>query len=66
MSEPFIPDASDRILAAMGAEGAPWPENVADYLDGMEVGQAFTVPDVLFAKIDDETRETLENRFSGS
>ena len=66
LSEPFIPDASDRILAAMGAEGAPWPENVADYLDGMEVGQAFTVPDVLFAKIDDETRETLESRFSGS
>lgn len=66
LAEPFIPDASARILAAMGAENAPWPADVAAYLDGMAAGAAFTVPDVLFAKIDDVTREGLEARFAGA
>lgn len=66
LSEPFIPDASATLLEAMGAEGASWPGDVASYLDGMEAGQAFSVPEVLFAKISDDDRVALEERFAGT
>jgi len=66
LSEPVIPDAAQTMRAALGAEGAEWPNDVATYLDGLTPGSAFTVPDVMFAKIDDAAREALEARFSGA
>ncbi len=66
LSEPFIPDASATLLEAMNADGADWPQDLAEYLGALEPGHAFTVPDVLFAKITDEDREALEARFSGN
>ena len=65
LSEPFIPDASATMLEAMGAEGASWPDSVGDALATLEPGHAFTVPDVLFAKISDEDREGWQERFAG-
>ena len=65
LSAPFIPDASATMLDAMGAEGAGWPDDVAGFLAGLPAGRAFTVPDVLFAKITDEQREDWQARFAG-
>jgi len=65
LSEPFIPDASATLLEAMGAVGADWPGDIGAYLEGLEAGHGFGVPEVLFAKISDEDREGLEARFSG-
>ncbi len=65
LSEPFIPDASKTMLAAMGAGDAGWPDTIGDALASLEPGHAFTVPDVLFAKISDEDRESWQEKFSG-
>ena len=65
LSAPFIPDASATMLAAMNAEGAGWPDDVAGFLAGIPAGHGFTVPDVLFAKITDEQREYWQSRFAG-
>ncbi|MFV1875541.1 methionine--tRNA ligase [Nioella sp.] len=66
LSEPFIPDASATMLAAMNADGAGWPNSVGDALAVLEAGHEFTVPDVLFAKISDEDREGWQERFAGT
>ena len=65
LSSPFIPDASETMLNAMNAAGAGWPDDVAGFLAGLPAGHAFTVPDVLFAKITDEQREDWQTRFAG-
>ncbi|SFT77220.1 methionine--tRNA ligase [Sedimentitalea nanhaiensis] len=66
LSAPFIPDTSSRMLQAMNTTDASWPDDVAAALSTLPAGQAFSVPDVLFAKITDEQREEWENRFSGT
>ncbi|MGI3187154.1 methionine--tRNA ligase [Nioella aestuarii] len=66
LSQPFIPDASATMLEAMGATGAGWPDSVGDALATLEAGHAFTVPDVLFAKISDEDREGWQEKFAGT
>jgi methionyl-tRNA synthetase len=66
LSRPFVPDASDTILRALGAEDAAWPEAAAAGLDSLRPGHAFATPDVLFAKIDDDRRAAWEARFAGA
>ena len=65
LSAPFIPDASDRLFEALGSEDRDWPEDVAAALAALPAGHAFTVPEVLFAKITDEQREEWQARFAG-
>jgi methionyl-tRNA synthetase len=65
LSRPFVPDASDTMLASLGIEEAAWPEDVAAALSALPAGQSFTVPENLFAKITDEAREEMEARFAG-
>jgi len=65
LSAPFIPDASDRLFAALGTEDRSWPEDVATALAALPAGHGFTVPEVLFAKITDEQREEWQERFAG-
>jgi methionyl-tRNA synthetase len=66
-ARPFIPDASDAMLAAlgMGQRDAAWPTSARDALTALRAGHPFSVPDNLFAKMDDATRMTLEARFGG-
>ncbi|WP_333834433.1 methionine--tRNA ligase, partial [Rubrimonas sp.] len=68
VSRPFIPDAADAMLRALGldpqSEGA-WPASAAQALDALPAGHGFTVPDNLFAKIEDDARAALEARFAG-
>ncbi len=65
LSAPFIPDTSARMLSAMNTLDTNWPDDVAAALGALPPGHAFTVPDVLFAKITDEQREEWQEKFSG-
>ena len=65
LSEPFIPDAAARMLRALHAEGAAWPDDVAAALGALRPGDPITVPELLFAKITDAQRETWQARFAG-
>ena len=65
LSAPFIPDAAQRMLVALNCRDAGWPDDVASALRTLPPGHAFTVPDVLFAKITDDQREDWQARFSG-
>ncbi len=65
-AQPFIPDAAAAMLRALGLEdGGAWPTDMAAELRALPAGHAFTVPDNLFAKIEDERRVELETRFAG-
>ncbi|WP_428928433.1 methionine--tRNA ligase [Marinibacterium sp. SX1] len=66
LSAPFIPDTSAKMLDAMGTTDDSWPDDVAAALNTLPAGHAFTVPDVLFAKITDEQREDWQTRFAGT
>ena len=65
LSAPFIPTASARMLSAMNTLDTDWPTDVAEALSALPAGHAFTVPEVLFAKITDDQREEWQARFSG-
>ncbi|RKF16376.1 methionine--tRNA ligase [Roseovarius spongiae] len=65
LSAPFIPDAAQAMLAGMQTENDGWPEDVPTALEALRPDHAFTVPEVLFAKISDEQREEWQTRFAG-
>ncbi len=65
LSAPFIPFAADAMLDAMQTDDRAWPKDAATALDALKPGHAFTVPDVLFAKITDAQREDWQERFKG-
>ena len=65
LSAPFIPDATERMLAAMNVTDAGWPDDLDAALSALPAGHAFEVPEVLFAKITDDRRVELEEQFAG-
>ena len=65
LSAPFIPTASASMLAAMKVDDMPWPDDVPAALGKLAPGHGFEVPEVLFAKISDEDRESWAERFAG-
>jgi len=65
LSRPFIPDAAEAMMAAMGCDDWAWPGEVDQALTALPAGHAFSVPEVLFAKIADESRADWAQRFAG-
>lgn len=65
LSAPFIPTASASMLSAMNTLDMDWPGDMKDALSALPEGHAFTVPDVLFAKISDDDRESWQEQFAG-
>ncbi|MEM8699586.1 MAG: methionine--tRNA ligase [Pseudomonadota bacterium] len=68
ISRPFIPDASDKILRALGAEdqALAWPEDRIKSFNQLPKGQGFLVPENLFEKITDDARDAMATRFAGN
>ena len=66
ISQPFIPDAAQAMMKALGCEDWSWPEGADAALQALPPGHAFSVPDVLFAKISDEKRDEWAERFAGA
>ncbi|MBI1187023.1 MAG: methionine--tRNA ligase [Alphaproteobacteria bacterium] len=68
LAMPFIPDAASAVLDALGIpkENRAWP-NADDggLLDAIPRGCAFTPPDVLFKKVEDEQIAEWSARFGG-
>ncbi|SIQ69868.1 methionyl-tRNA synthetase [Paracoccus thiocyanatus] len=65
LSAPFIPFAADAMLDAMRTQDRAWPQDVRTALAALPPGHGFTVPEVLFAKISDESRDEWQQRFQG-
>lgn len=65
LSEPFIPDAAKTMAYAVNVP-TPWPTDVATALNALPAGHAFTVPEVMFAKITDAARDEMEAKFAGA
>ena len=65
LSRPFIPDAAETMMAAMGSADWSWPEDVSAALRLLPAGQGYAVPDNLFRKITDDERADWQQRFSG-
>jgi len=69
VSAPFIPAAAGVIGQAVGQTGPlVWPtaQTATDLLDTLPRGQAITVPDVLFKKIEDDQVAEWTAQFGGS
>ena len=68
ISAPIIPFAAQKIGAAVGLDGdLPWPSTDAEAeLNRLQPDAAISVPDVLFAKIDDDQLAAWAERFGGA
>ena len=68
LAAPIIPTSAASVLDALGCGPQSWPD--ADAIDAelaaLEPGHPVAVPPVLFAKITDDQRAELENRFGGA
>ncbi|MGA9252088.1 MAG: methionine--tRNA ligase [Roseobacter sp.] len=65
LSSPFVPDASKTILESFERLDEPWPTDIKSCVKTLAPGHAFTVPEVMFAKITDDQRDEWQARFSG-
>lgn len=65
LSAPFIPTASAKLLSAMNTLDMDWPSDMAQAVQALPAGHAFSVPDNLFTKITDDQREEWAERFAG-
>lgn len=65
LSAPFIPDAAEAMMAAMGSTDWSWPTDMPAALRALPPGQGFAVPENLFRKITDEERLLWQQKFAG-
>ncbi len=69
VSWPVIPDTARRMHEALmpAPDIIPWPaEPVAEFMSFLQAGEPFTVPDVLFKKLDDPQVEAWKKQFGGA
>jgi methionyl-tRNA synthetase len=65
LSAPFIPDAAQTMMTAMGSSDWTWPEDISAAMRALPAGAAFSVPENLFRKITDEERADWQSKFAG-
>ncbi len=65
LARPFIPDAAQAMMQAMGSDDWTWPTDLPATLRALPPGAPFSVPENLFRKITDEERADWQARFSG-
>jgi methionyl-tRNA synthetase len=67
ISWPFIPEAAERVLTAVGGPlpVPPWPRSAGDALAEIEPGRTLRVLPVLFSKLTAEWSEERQRRFAG-
>jgi methionyl-tRNA synthetase len=68
LGAPIIPESAERILQSVApGEKAQWPsDDVAAELTRLAPGAAFTVPPVVFRKIEDSDVTAWEERFGAT
>lgn len=65
LSSPFIPDAAQAMMAAVGSADWTWPSDMSVAIRTLPAGHGFSVPENLFRKITDEERAEWQVRFAG-
>ena len=65
LSSPFIPDATQDLMDAMGTTDNKWPTDVENALQSLPIGHEFSVPEVTFCKITDYERDKWKTQFAG-
>ncbi|WP_336248855.1 methionine--tRNA ligase [Stomatohabitans albus] len=68
VASPVIPNTATTLGNAVDVSVDAWPEQVADLIPSAGIvpaGQPFTVPPILFAKVDDQQIEEWSARFGG-
>lgn len=66
ISSPFIPDASEKLLATFKSGDKPkWPKDMNTALTSLQEGQEFVVPEIIFNKISKEDSELWKKQFAG-
>ncbi len=71
LAQPIIPDAADKILAALGVpqDNRSWDfgdkEQIKTLIEALPIGHAVGAPDVLFSKIEDDDVAQWSAKFGG-
>jgi methionyl-tRNA synthetase len=67
-AQPFIPETAAKIARALSGADSPltWPKSLADKLSQLTPGGRVSVPEVLFAKIEDNQVGEWKERFGGA
>ncbi len=66
LSRPVIPFTADKMFAIFGLDpedASRWPTSAAEALSLFKGGESFTLPDLLFSKIEDEQVEEWRQKF---
>jgi methionyl-tRNA synthetase len=66
LSRPVIPFTADKMFAIFGLdpeEASRWPTSAAEALSLFKGGESFTLPDLLFSKIEDEQVDEWRQKF---
>ena len=67
ISRPFIPDSAKKIDVALNLNNNKlWPQSLANFLNSIDIGHQFSVPQNLFEKLSDEKIHELKHQFSGN
>ena len=66
LSEPFIPETSQKLMESLNCDDWEWPHNVDLALRTLPSKHSFNVPEVLFKKITDDERDAMQEKFSGT
>ena len=68
LAQPFIPETSAKISRALSSTDSAlaWPKTLADKLSQLTPGAPISVPEVLFAKIEDTQLAEWAERFGGA
>ena len=69
LSKPVIPFTAEKMFDVFGLDpetSSAWPESASDALNRLKGGEAFTPPEVLFAKIEDEQVEEWRTKFGAA
>ncbi|MEM1139151.1 MAG: methionine--tRNA ligase [Pseudomonadota bacterium] len=68
VSRPIVPQTAEAMLNALRLPAEPlhWPTDMQAELTRLQPGHGFDVPDVLFAKIEDEQIADWSHRFGGA
>jgi methionyl-tRNA synthetase len=68
LAQPFIPETSVKIASTLSntETALPWPQSIADRVNQLTPGASLSVPEVLFAKIEDAQVTEWSERFGGA
>lgn len=65
VSAPFIPFTCTKLADCLNLTETDWVTDIRTAMTALPAGHPFTVPDVMFTKVDDDRIAELKDRFGG-